>query len=107
MAGGSDKFYNMQVYLIKNGKLYAEEVAIRNIWEKDDGTFFDIYVHRLKKSFVFDTVFIKEIIDLNNNVKYPSIEMFINDYKISLDENNVPRIEFLVNLLDHREKWLI
>ena len=58
MAGGSDKFYNMQVYLIKNGKLYAEEVAIRNIWEKDNGAFFDIYVHRLKKSFVFDAVFI-------------------------------------------------
>lgn len=86
MSGGNDKFYNMQVYLLKSGKLYAEDVAIRNIWEKDDGTFFDIYVHRLKKSFVFDAVFIREIIDLNNNVKYPSIEHFINDYKNSSDE---------------------
>lgn len=80
MSGGKDKFYNMQVYLIKSGKLYAEDVAIRNIWEKDNGIFFDIYVHRLKKSFVFDAVFIKEIIDLNSNVKYKSIESFINEY---------------------------
>ncbi len=80
MSGGKDRFYNMQVYLIKSGKLYAEDVAIRNIWEKEDGIFFDIYVHRLKKSFVFDAVFIKEIIDLNSNVKYKSIESFINEY---------------------------
>ena len=83
MSGGKDRFYNMQVYLIKSGKLYAEDVAIRNIWEKEDGIFFDIYVHRLKKSFVFDAVFIKEIIDLNSNVKYQSIESFINDYNNS------------------------
>ena len=87
MSGGKDKFYNMQVYLIKSGKLYAEDVAIRDIWEKDDGVFFDIYVHRLKKSFVFDAVFIKEIIDLNSNVKYPNIQTFINDYNNSVNED--------------------
>ena len=52
MSGGCDKFYNMEVCLIKGGRLYAEDVAIRNIWEKDDDIFFDLYVHRLKKSFV-------------------------------------------------------
>lgn len=86
MAVGCDKFYNMQVCLIKNGKMYAEDVAIRNIWEKDDGIFFDLYVHRLKKSFVFDAVFIKKIIDLNNNVKYNSIDKFIAEYKLSSNE---------------------
>lgn len=87
MSDGKDRFYNMQVYLIKSGKLYAEDVAIRNIWEKEDGIFFDIYVHRLKKSFVFDSVFIKEIIDLNSNVKYPSIEAFINDYNSPINND--------------------
>ena len=87
MSNGNDKFYNMQVYLLKNGSLYAENVAIRNIWEKEEGTFFDIYVHRLKKSFVFDAVFIKELIDLNNNVKYNSIQSFIYDYNNSLKDN--------------------
>ena len=86
MSGGCDKFYNMEVCLIKGGRLYAEDVAIRNIWEKDDDIFFDLYVHRLKKSFVFDAVFIKEITDLNNNVKYPSIESFVDVYKNSLNE---------------------
>ena len=87
MSIGSDKFYNMEIHIIKGDQLYAENVAIRNIWEKDDGTFFDIYVHRLKKSFVFDSLFIKEIADLNNNVKYQSISSFINDYKTSLNDD--------------------
>lgn len=87
MSGGSNKFYNMEIYIIKGSQLYAENVAIRNVWEKDNGTFFDIYVHRLKKSFVFDSVFIKEIVDLNNNVKYQSIPSFINDYKTSLNDD--------------------
>ena len=43
MANITDKFYNMQVNLIKNGKIYAENVAIRNVWQKDSNTFFDIY----------------------------------------------------------------
>ena len=87
MSIGSDKFYNMKIHIIKGDQLYAENVAIRNIWEKDDGTFFDIYVHRLKKSFVFDAIFIKEIIDLNNNVKYQSIASFIHDYKNSANDD--------------------
>lgn len=87
MSGGKDRFYNMQVYLIKSGKLYAEDVAIRNMWEKDDGIFFDIYVHRLKKSFVFDSVFIKEVIDLNSNIKYPNIDAFISEYNNYVNED--------------------
>ena len=91
MSGGKDRFYNMQVYLIKSGKLYAEDVAIRNMWEKDDGIFFDIYVHRLKKSFVFDSVFIKEVIDLNSNIKYPNIDAFIGEYNnyVNDDAENI------------------
>ncbi len=91
MSGGKDRFYNMQVYLIKSGKLYAEDVAIRNMWEKDDGIFFDIYVHRLKKSFVFDSVFIKEVIDLNSNIKYPNIDAFISEYNnyVNDDAENI------------------
>lgn len=86
MSGNNDKFYNMQIYLLKGDRIYAENVAIRNIWEKDDGVFFDMYVHRLKKSFVFDAVFIKEIVDLNSNIAYKSIEDFIYAYKIPHDE---------------------
>ena len=91
MSDGKDRFYNMQVYLIKSGKLYAEDVAIRNMWEKDDGIFFDIYVHRLKKSFVFDSVFIKEVIDLNSNIKYPNIDAFISEYNnyVNDDAENI------------------
>lgn len=93
MSGKNNRFYNMQVYFLKGDRIYSENVAIRNIWEKDDGIFFDIYVHRLKKSFVFDAVFIKEIMDLNGNVAYKSVEDFILDYKISATE--VEKDEYL------------
>ena len=57
------------------------------MWEKDDGIFFDIYVHRLKKSCVFDSVFIKEVIDLNSNIKYPNIDAFISEYNNYVNED--------------------
>ena len=110
MSINCDKFYNMQVYLIKGDKLYAENVAIRNIWEKDDGIFLDLYVHRLKKSFVFDSVFIKEIIDLNNNVKYNSIEHFISDYRFSSDSDDTdytPSVKSENSILDRIRNDLI
>ena len=46
-------------------------------------------MHRLKKSFVFDSVFIREITDLNNNVKYPSIDAFLTDYNNSLNSEDI------------------
>ena len=61
MVEATNKFYNIKINLIKNGHIYAENVAIRNVWEKESNIFFDIYFHRLNKSFVFDSVFIHDI----------------------------------------------
>lgn len=80
MASITDKFYNMQVNLIKNGRIYAEKAAIKNIWQKEDNILLDIYFHRLNKAFVFDSVFIHDIIDLNNDKYYTDIEVFAQDF---------------------------
>ena len=87
MANITDKFYNMQVNLIKNGKIYAENVAIRNVWQKDSNTFFDIYFHRLKKSFVFDSVFIHDIFDISRDKAYSNIDLFIKDFYDEVEKN--------------------
>ena len=102
MSDISDKFYNMRVNIMKGGNVYAEDVAIRNIWEKENGIFLDIYVHRLKKSFVFDSVFIRDIIDLNNNVRYNSVELFLADYNnhmsyIDINPNSVKSEKGILN----------
>lgn len=80
MAKQTDKFYNMQINLIKNGRIYAEKVAIQNVWEKDSNVFLDIYFHRLKKSFVFDSVFVHDILDVNREKCYKDISKFVADF---------------------------
>lgn len=80
MAKSTDKFYNMQVNLIKNGKIYAEKVAIKNIWEKEKNIFLDIYFHRLNKSFIFDAVFIHDIVDMSRDRYYKDIRAFARDF---------------------------
>lgn len=76
----NNKYYNMRVNLIKNGHIYAENVAVRNIWQKNEGTFFDLYFHRLKKSFVFDAVFIHDLYNINEDLYYKNVSLFIQDF---------------------------
>lgn len=76
----------MRVDLINNGKIYTESVAIRNIWEKDSGIFFDLYIHRLKKSFIFDKLFIHGIHDINRDIYYSDISKFIIDYNNEIND---------------------
>ncbi len=85
MAKVTDKFYNMQINLIRNGKLYAENVAIRNIWEKDRNIFLDIYFHRLQKSFIFDSSFIRGIFDVTREKHYTDIHKFVADFNAEAD----------------------
>ncbi len=93
MSEQNDKFYNMRVDLVNNGRIYTENVAIRNIWEKDSSIFFDIYCHRLKKSFVFDSLFIHGIYDINRDKAYSDISLFIKDFKaISQDQKELKPI---------------
>ncbi len=81
MAKATDKFYNMQVNLIKNGRVYTENVAIRNIWEKEQNIFLDIYFHRLQKSFIFDASFIRGIMDVSREKIYTDINAFVADFR--------------------------
>ena len=88
MAKSTDKFYNMQVNIIQNGRIYAEQVAIQNVWKKEDNVFFDIYFHRLKKSFVFDAVFIHDILDISRDKSYTDINKFVDDFYALANELN-------------------
>ena len=87
MAKISDKFYNMQVSLLKNGRIYTEKVAITNVWQKDINTFLDIYFHSIKKSFVFDAAFIHDILDLNQEKFYTNVKEFVDDFYQATDIN--------------------
>ena len=45
MSEANVKFYNMLIHLVRNDKLYKENVAIKNVWQKEGNTFLDIYFY--------------------------------------------------------------
>ncbi len=73
-------FYNMLVHLIAGRKIREENVAVKNIWQKDNLVFLDLYFYRTKRSQVIDSVYIKDFLDLSNEKFYASAELFITDY---------------------------
>lgn len=111
MVEATNKFYNIKINLIKNGHIYAENVAIRNVWEKESNIFFDIYFHRLNKSFVFDSVFIHDIYDISRDKFYNDINTFINDFyaeiSIKKEVTNLKKPQKESNILSSIENDLI
>lgn len=81
MAKAATRFYNMLVHLIRNNKLFEENVAIKNVWQKEGNTFLDIYFYRNRKSYVFDALFVHDILDLTNEKYYKDIESFVADFR--------------------------
>lgn len=88
MSEANVKFYNMLIHLVRNDKLYKENVAIKNVWQKEGNTFLDIYFYRKRKSYIFDSVFIHDILDLSNEKYYKNIDNFITDFQ---DQNIVDK----------------
>ncbi len=81
MSADKLKYYNMIVHLIRNNRLYEENAAIKNVWKKDNNIFFDIYFYRNQKSYVFDSVFIHDLLDLTNEKYYASPADFLADFQ--------------------------
>ncbi|MBE6447867.1 MAG: hypothetical protein E7018_01020 [Alphaproteobacteria bacterium] len=81
MQNSAIRFYNMKVRFIKNDKIFEENVAIKNVWEKDGNTFFDIYFYRNRKSHIFDAMFIHDITDLSTEKYYKKLEDFLVDFR--------------------------
>lgn len=76
MQNQTDRFYNMRVNLIKNGALQTERVAILNVWQKDETIFLSMFSHRLHKTYVFESVFVHDIWDINREVGYVDMREF-------------------------------
>ncbi len=89
MADKKLKYYNMIIHLVKNNKLYEENAAIKNVWEKDKNIFFDIYFYSQQKSYVFDSVFIHDILDLSTDRYYKDVRKFLEEFK-SQEESTPP-----------------
>ncbi len=75
------RFYNMLVHLTSPGrKVIEENVAVKNIWQKNSLVFLDLYFYRTKKSHIVDSVYLRDIMDMSNEKFYASAKEFIADY---------------------------
>ena len=83
----------MSVDLINNGQIYTESIAIKNIWEKNGSLFLDIYFHRLKKSFVFDSAFISNLYDVSQDKGYDDLKKFADEFKKAAQEPANPPLK--------------
>ena len=70
----------MIVHLIQNNRLFEEKAAVKKVWQKDGLTFLDIYFYRNQKSYVFDSCFIHDLVDLTTEKFYKNVKDFIQDY---------------------------
>ena len=77
MTTNSSKFYNMMAHLIQNNRIYEENVAVKNIWQKDGNIFLDLYFYSRRKSYIFDAVFVHDIYDLSTEIAYRDMNEFL------------------------------
>ncbi len=90
------RFYNMLAHLVKNNRLYEENLAVKNIWKKGGNIFLDLYFYRTKKSRIIDGAFVHDLLDLNNECYYASAEALWQAYqkaKRNSEKKSPPKID--------------
>ncbi len=85
-------FYNMLAHIVHQNKLVEENVAVKNVWKKNDIVFFDLYFYRKKKSQVIDSVYVHDLLDLTTEKYYRDAKAFLEDYSLlkNKKENRQP-----------------
>lgn len=73
-------FHNMKANLLIEGKYQDEDIAVRNVWHKGVNVFFDLYLHNLYKPLIIDSLYIRELENLETEEKYSSVKDFVDDF---------------------------
>lgn len=89
MADTNVSFYNMLAHIVYQNKLIEENVAVKNVWQKDNITFFDLYFYRTKKSQVIDGVYIHDLFDLTTEKFFRTAAVFLEDF-YTVPSHDVP-----------------
>lgn len=88
MFVATDKFYNLKIDIISNGRVCVETAAVRSVIDKESSQYFDIYIYRLKKAFIFEKNFIRRIYDLSRDKIYTDMDKFIADFNHELSQSD-------------------
>ena len=71
-------FNNLRANILFQGAVVVEDIAVRNIWKKHGASFFDIYIHRTNQYRMIDSVYVKNILNLNTGEPYGDTDKFID-----------------------------
>ena len=74
-------------HLIQNNRIYEENVAVKNIWQKDGNIFLDLYFYSRRKSYIFDAVFVHDIYDLSTEIAYRDMNEFLIAFTDAIKKN--------------------
>ncbi|MBE6453194.1 MAG: hypothetical protein E7012_06895 [Alphaproteobacteria bacterium] len=98
----STRFYNMTVHLLHNNRIYEENVAIKDVLEKEGNIFLDIYFYNRQKSYIFDSAFIHDIYDISTEKLYRNIKDFIKDFYAEKTETKDASVAVAKNIHDNK-----
>ena len=76
----SADFSNLTANILFDNVLHEENIAIRNIWQKGDNCYFNVYFYSSGKTRVLDVHYIYDILDHDSGRYYKDINKFIEDY---------------------------
>lgn len=87
----SADFSNLTAHILFDNVLHEENIAIRNIWQKGDNCYFNVYFSSSGKTRVLDAHYIYDIFDHDSGRYYKDINLFIRDYvQRSGEEKHLP-----------------
>lgn len=73
-------YYNMLVHIVFKNRISEENVAVKNVWDRNGTLLFDLYFYRAKKGKMIDSALIRDMFDLNTERFYVSAKEFYQDY---------------------------
>lgn len=76
----SADFSNLTANILFDNVLHEENIAIRNIWQKGDNCYFNVYFYSSGKTKVLDVHYIYDILDHDSGRYYKDINKFIEEY---------------------------
>lgn len=76
----SADFSNLTANILFDNVLHEENIAIRNIWQKGDNCYFNVYFYASGKTKVLDAHYIYDILDHESGRYYKDVNLFIKDF---------------------------
>ena len=98
MINNELKYNNMTVRLINKGRLFNKNVAIKNVFHKENDIYFELYFYKTNRLLILNSLNICDLLDLDSDRYYKSVKEFYDEYH-QVDEDQIGNINLGTNKL--------